>query len=170
MRVLGIDPGTRITGFGCVEGDQDRPRLIDAGVFRLLKVSKELGPRLVELERDLDALLAVLRPDVVAVEGLFVHYKHPATAIMMGHARGVIVLAVQRAGPELVEFKPAEVKKSLVGHGQASKAQMQDAIRRQFGLESRPEPADVADALAIALCALRRPAIEIDDPLARVAP
>lgn len=138
--------------------------LIDAGVFRLLKVSAELGPRLVELERDLVDLIAALKPDLVALEGLFAHYKHPATSIVMGHARGVIVLAVQRAGIDLLEIKPAEVKKSLVGHGRASKSQMQDAIQHQFGLDHRPEPADVADALAIALCGLRRPAIEIVDP------
>ena len=167
MRVLGIDPGTRITGFGCIEGDRDRPELIDAGVFRLLKVSSDLTPRLVELERDLDRVIAELKPDVVALEGLFAHYKHPATSIVMGHARGVIMLVIERAGLGLIELKPAEVKKSLVGHGQASKTQMQDAIQHQFGLESRPEPADVADALAIALCGLRRRPIEIDDPLAR---
>ena len=162
MRILGIDPGTRITGWGCVEGDRDRPRLVEAGVFRLAGSSPPPLPvRLVELHADITALIASLSPDTVAMEGLFAHYKHPATAIVMGHARGVLMLAIQQSGLPLVELKPAEVKKSLVGHGRAGKRQMQETIRDQFALPELPEPPDVADALAVALCALRRPRIEI---------
>ena len=94
--------------------------------------------------------------EVVAVEMLFAHYKHPTTAIVMGHARGVLLLAVRRAGLRLMELRPTMVKKSLTGHGHAHKAQMQRAIQVEFGLAALPEPSDVADALAIALCASRR--------------
>jgi crossover junction endodeoxyribonuclease RuvC len=84
------------------------------------------------------------------------HYKHPATAIVMGHGRGVLLLAVRAAGLDLIELKPAEVKKSMTGNGQASKVQMQEAVQQAFGLAEPPSPPDVADALAIARCAQRR--------------
>jgi crossover junction endodeoxyribonuclease RuvC len=167
MRMLGIDPGLRLTGYGCVEGDLDAPRLVEAGVFRLGKASKSgdeepiggaagVSARLAELERDLSAAIERLKPDVAAVESLFAHYKHPATAIIMGHARGVILLAINRARLPLVELKPNEVKKSITGNGHADKPQMQRAVQIQFNLAEPPSPPDVADAIAIALCAARR--------------
>ncbi len=161
MRLLGIDPGLNITGYGCVEGSPERPRLVEAGVFRLGKQSPgrkaaSIADRLDELDRDFRLLLERLRPEAVGVEALFAHYKHPTTAIVMGHARGVLLLAIRQAGLDLVELKPTEVKKSLTGHGHASKEQMQESVRGVFGLAERPEPADVADAIAVALCARRR--------------
>lgn len=189
MRVLGIDPGLRITGYGCVEGFGPSARLVEAGAIRLTigtHASRETRPRgqtaakagalaalrtehqrlkadaasvsarLAELEQDIAGLLERLRPEVCAVEALFSHYKHPATAIVMGHARGVILLCVRRAGVRLVELRPKEVKKSMCGHGQADKAQMQRAVQARFGLADPPSPPDVADALAIALCAAGR--------------
>jgi len=205
MRILGIDPGLRLTGYGCIEpcrgGGFAGHSIVEAGVFRLLKrptragvgddseeagegleggdeelgvepcleVSDPLGrarvplrsvsERLVELDRDFRELLGRVRPGVVAIEGLFSHYKHPATAIVMGHARGVLLLAVRQSGLVLVEIKPAEVKKSLTGFGQSGKGQMQRAIAAEFGLAEPPSPPDVADALAIALCAARRRAL-----------
>lgn len=115
-----------------------------------------IATRLEELDRDFGEVLARTRPTLVAVEGLFAHPTHPATAITMAHARGVILLAVRRAGLALVELKPATVKKSLTGSGRADKARMQRVIQAEFGLEEPPSPPDVADALAIALCALAR--------------
>jgi crossover junction endodeoxyribonuclease RuvC len=115
-----------------------------------------VSSRLVELDRDLRDLLERVKPEVVAVESLFSHYKHPATAIVMGHARGVMLLAIRRAGLQLAEFKPALVKKSMTGNGQARKDQMQRAVQSYFDLAEPPEPPDVADALAIAICAARR--------------
>lgn len=198
MRILGLDPGLRLTGYGCIEvasGDEvvgawtGECRLIEAGVFRLGRTlgrgerdtpTRERGTskrepddakgdraspdrsatsvsaRLVELERDLKDAIDRLKPEVVAVESLFAHYKHPATAIIMGHARGVILLAICKAGIQLREFKPNEVKKSLTGHGHAEKGQMQRAIAARFGLVDVPKPPDVADAIAIALCAATR--------------
>lgn len=117
-----------------------------------------VSARLAELDRDFREALGRLAPEVVAVESLFAHYKHPATAIVMGHARGVLLLAIRQAGCRLVELKPNEVKKSLTGHGHASKAQMQAAVQQTFDLAEPPSPPDVADAIAIALCAARRAA------------
>ncbi|MBL8757283.1 MAG: crossover junction endodeoxyribonuclease RuvC [Phycisphaerae bacterium] len=159
MRLLGIDPGLRITGYGCVEASApahtSRPRLVEAGVLRL-NPKASVSDRLAELDADLHDLLDRLRPDAAAVELLFAHYQHPATAIVMGHARGVILLALRRRNLPLVELRPTEVKKSLTGHGHAAKTQMQDAVRAALGLAARPEPPDVADALAIAMCAAIR--------------
>ena len=159
MRILGVDPGLNITGYGCVDGSGDRPSLIEAGVIRPGAGGTDRAPladRLAVLHADLTGLLGSLRPDRVVVESLFSHYKHPATAIQMGHARGVILLAIHVAGIELIEYKPNEIKKSLTGNGHASKSQMQAAVQAVFGLPAPPEPPDVADALAMALCATRR--------------
>lgn len=167
MRILGIDPGLRITGFGCVQGEGVRPALVEAGVFRLTRPGRRgvasVPDRLDELDRDFRALLDRLRPDLVGVESLFSHYAHPTTAIVMGHARGVLLLAIRQFGAQLREYKPAEVKKSLTGYGQASKRQMQEAIQHEFGLAELPEPADLADALGVALCAARRLALGLDE-------
>lgn len=163
-RVLGIDPGLRVTGYACLEaaaGLSGRAtgkigaRLVEAGVIRLGS-GRTVSDRLAELHQDLSELFERLNPGMVAVEKLYAHYKHPATAIVMGHARGVVLLTVRAAGLALVELGATEVKKSLTGNGHAGKQQIQEGVRVQLGLRSRPEPADVADAAAIALCALRR--------------
>ncbi len=161
MRVLGVDPGLRLTGYGCIEPGPSGYHIVEAGVFRLARAGNDgdtasVSSRLAELDRDFRDLLERLSPGVVAVEGLFAHYKHPATAIVMGHARGVLLLAVERRGLPLIELKPTEVKKSLVGWGHADKSQMQRVIQTEFKLPEPPSPPDVADALAIALCAAHR--------------
>lgn len=159
MRLFGVDPGLRITGYACVEGGGPDPALVEAGVIRLARGSgsaSPVGARLAELDTDLTELLARLKPEAVAVEALFAHYKHPATAIAMAHARGVILLCAARAGVELVELRPNEIKKFLTGHGHAKKSQMQAAIQSRLRLARPPEPPDVADAIAIALCAAWR--------------
>ena len=163
MRFLGIDPGLRLTGYGCVDGRAAEPALVEAGVFRLAAERNgervPIADRLVELHRDLADLLRRLRPDAVAVEAVFAHYKHPATAIAMGHARGVILLCIRTAGLRLIELKPNEIKKFLTGHGHASKEQMQGAVQGRLRLVAPPEPPDVADAIAMALCAASRLAL-----------
>lgn len=156
MRVLGVDPGLRITGYACIEPGPIRPLIIEAGVFRLPRTHATLAQRLDELDRDFTALLQRTSPQVVAIEGLFAHYKHPATAIIMGHGRGVLLLAAQRAGLSILELKPTQVKKSLTGFGGADKAQVQRAVQAECGLPAPPSPPDLADALAIALCTLHR--------------
>lgn len=118
-----------------------------------------VSARLAELDADFRALLERVRPTHVAVEALFAHPKHPATAIVMAHARGVLLLAVRRAGLPLIELRPAAVKRFLTGNGQASKEQMQEAIRFRLNLAEAPKPPDIADALAIAMCAAWRHAM-----------
>jgi crossover junction endodeoxyribonuclease RuvC len=151
MRILGIDPGLRITGYGVVDYSMPRPRLIDGGVIRL-DVKSSLAARLAELDRELSALLEETRPDICAVEQLYSHYAHPRTAILMGHARGVVLLAAQRFGARVEQFSANRIKQAVAGHGHARKGQMQKAIQSFWNLAQPPEPADVADALAVALC------------------
>jgi crossover junction endodeoxyribonuclease RuvC len=151
MRILGIDPGLRLTGYGVIDYKPFRSRLIDGGVIRL-KPKTPLVDRLVELEATLEEILDEHKPDVCAVEQLYSHYAHPRTAILMGHARGVILLAARRRGIRCEQFAASRVKQAVAGNGHASKAQMQRAIQSQWNLPKPPEPADVADALAIALC------------------
>ena len=151
MRVLGIDPGLQRTGYGVVEFVGVTPRLLDGGIIRL-NAKESVAVRLVELERELSALIDECRPTRVAVEEVFSHYAHPQTAVLMGHARGVILLCAARASIELVELAANRVKKNLTGHGHASKEQMQRSVQGLFQLKELPEPPDVADAIAIALC------------------
>jgi crossover junction endodeoxyribonuclease RuvC len=151
MRILGIDPGLRITGYGVIDYQPIRPKLIDGGVIRLTTKSS-LADRLVELERELVSLLSEHEPQVCAVEQLYAHYAHPRTAILMGHARGVIILAAAKRGIAVEQFPANRIKQSVTGHGHASKVQMQRAVQSQWNLPTPPEPPDVADALAVALC------------------
>jgi crossover junction endodeoxyribonuclease RuvC len=144
MRILGIDPGLQLTGYGAIDLRSRRPTLIDGGVIRLA-TKASVADRLVELEAELVELFDEIKPDVCGVEQLYAHYAHPRTAIVMGHARGVILLVTRRKGVRLVELSANRVKKNLTGNGHASKPQMQRAIQ---GLS----PPDVADAVAIALC------------------
>ena len=151
MKILGIDPGTQVTGYGVVDFARGRERLVDAGVVRL-DGKTPLEDRLVELETELQSIVEEHRPDIVAVEQLYAHYGHPRTAIIMGHARGVILLVARRAGVRIEAFPANRIKQSLTGHGHAGKQQMQHVIQSVFKLATLPEPPDVADALAVALC------------------
>jgi crossover junction endodeoxyribonuclease RuvC len=161
MIILGIDPGTRITGYGCVSLNTRsiEPRLVEAGVLTF-KRGESLESRLGELHASLAALIAELQPAHIAIEKLYAHYKHPRTAILMAHARGVILLAAQQAGLTIHHLPSTEVKKSITGHGHASKHQIQQAVMSQCRLKAPPSPPDVADAIAIALTAGRRLAAE----------
>ena len=158
MRILGIDPGLQRTGYGVIERRDANallaPALIDAGVIRL-NAKQTIADRLVELERELRELIEELKPVRCGVEEIYSHYAHPQTAVLMGHARGVILMVARRAGLELVEVSANRVKKNLTGHGHASKEQIQRSVQQLFGLKELPEPPDLADALAIALCAAR---------------
>ena len=151
MRILGIDPGLKIAGYGVIDYRPVRPALVDGGVIRL-QAKTPLADRLVELETELEALLDEHKPDVVAVEQLYAHYAHPRTAILMGHARGVILLAARKHAIRVEQFAANRIKQSVTGHGHASKVQMQRTIQSLWSLPEPPEPPDVADALAIALC------------------
>src|SRR5205814_2042173 len=125
--------------------------LVDGGVIRLT-TSDSIADRLVELENELASLFAEFKPDTCAIEQLYSHYAHPRTAILMGHARGVIMLVARRSGATVEQFAANRIKQSLTGHGHASKQQMQRAIQSTWNLKKVPEPPDVADALAVALC------------------
>jgi crossover junction endodeoxyribonuclease RuvC len=151
MRILGIDPGLNITGYGVLESSGGGPRVCEAGVIRG-KTRSSLTERLREIHQGVADVIAAFQPGVMAIEQLYSHYQRPRTAILMGHARGVICLAAAQAGIEVVHYSATQVKKILTGAGRAGKAQVQRAIQRELGLTSVPEPPDVADALAIALC------------------
>ena len=161
MRLLGIDPGLRLTGYGVV--DVDHPgldgHLLEAGVIRLDGRARSMESRLMQLYHDLLELMADFKPDRLAVEKLYAHYRHPRTAILMGHARGVILLAAQQKGLSVEHLPATEVKRAITGHGHASKHQMQRAVQSQCGLAEPPNPPDVADAIAIALTSARRLAV-----------
>lgn len=156
MRVLGIDPGSRVAGYGCLEIAGPAPRLIEAGVFRLGGSGHPLPRRLAALEEDLVEAIERLAPTVIGVEAVFSHTNWPASAITMAHARGIVLLAAQKAGAELVEIPPATVKKALTGSGRASKDQVRRAVAQALGTDGPLEPADVSDALAVALAASSR--------------
>lgn len=151
LRLLGIDPGLNTTGYGVIEATGNRVKLIEAGVIRG-KSRGDLPARLNEIYTGLVEVLAALKPSAVAIEQLYSHYERPQTAILMGHARGVICLAAQQAGLPIRSYAATQVKRLLTGNGRAPKSQVQMAVCREFGLKEVPEPPDVADALAIALC------------------
>ncbi len=152
--VLGIDPGLNCTGYAILTATPGSlaPRVVDAGVIRTA-ATRPLADRLAEIDAGLNEILTEHRVSLVAVEELYAHYKHPRTAILMGHARGAILLAAARRGIAVASLPATAVKKTLTGNGHASKIQMQRAIASTFRLRSVPEPADVADAMAIAWCA-----------------
>ena len=154
MRVLGIDPGLRIAGYGCVEFTTNSSdiKLIEAGAIRM-NSKRSISFRLTQLYDDISELISELSPDKFAVETIFTHSRQVATATIMGHARGVILLAGKQALLPLIELTPAEIKKSISGNGRASKEQVQLAVTTVLGLKEPPSPSDVSDALAIAITA-----------------
>lgn len=149
--VLGIDPGLNTTGYGLVDMTQRQPQLVEAGVIRSRR-SDELQRRLRSLFDGLTEVLNGLKPDAVAIEELYSHYERPQTAILMGHARGVLCLATGLNDVPLYHYSATQIKKVLTGNGRAPKSQVQLAVTRQLCLADVPEPPDVADALAIAIC------------------
>ncbi|MBI4265458.1 MAG: crossover junction endodeoxyribonuclease RuvC [Acidobacteria bacterium] len=152
MRIFGIDPGSERTGYGCVETDGRRHRLVACGAITA-PAGDAFPLRLARIHRDLAALLATCRPDAVAIENLF-HATNVRSALKLGHARGVAVLAAVEAGCVVVEYTPAEIKRAVVGYGRAEKHQVQQMIKLLLGLQAPPSPHDAADALAVAICHL----------------
>ena len=159
MVILGVDPGLQLCGYAVIEADAGSEKLIEAGVFRT-DGSVSLPERLTQIADDTETVLEKFRPEIVAVEELYSHYKHPKTAILMGHARGVILQMASAAGAEVKSFAATRIKKSLTGNGSASKMQMQRAIQSMLNLAKLPEPADVADAIAVALCCANETKLE----------
>ena len=149
-RVLGIDPGLNTTGYGVIDVSTGRVRLLEAGVVR--SRSKDLAEKVKEIYDGVSEVIEAFHPDTVAMEQLYTHYDRPTTAILMGHARGCICLAAAQKGLQVTSYAATKIKKFLTGSGRASKDQMQRAIQLELGLDRTPEPPDVADALAVALC------------------
>lgn len=150
MRIFGIDPGSERTGYGCVETDGSRHRIVASGAITIP------GPatfphKLLTIHSRLTSLLGECRPDCVAIESLF-HATNVRSALKLGHARGVAMLAAVEAGLPVVEYSPAEVKRAVVGYGRAEKHQVQQMVKLILGLAAPPSPHDAADALAVAIC------------------
>jgi crossover junction endodeoxyribonuclease RuvC len=154
FRVLGIDPGLQVTGYAVVEGRTSTPRICEAGVIRGAegRATTEMAQRLRNLYDGIVEVLDLFHPAAVAMEQLFAHYEHPRTAILMGHARGVLLLAAAQRDVPVLSYNATRIKKTITGTGRASKEQVQRTIQRELGLAKMPEPPDVADALAVALC------------------
>ena len=150
-RILGIDPGLNTTGYGVIDVSGNTVRLLEGGVVR--SRSKNLAGKVKEIYDGIREVIEEHRPDTVAMEELYAHYDRPTAAILMGHARGCICLAAAQAGLGVASYAATKIKKALTGNGRASKEQMQRAIQLVLGLDKLPEPPDVADALAVALCA-----------------
>jgi crossover junction endodeoxyribonuclease RuvC len=154
LRVLGLDPGTATTGFGVVEGPAGgQGRLVEFGVIRTAAATP-MPRRLAEIHAAVRQLLTEVRPGAVAVEEVFFS-SNVSTALTVGQARGVLLLAAAQAGVPVFEYKPNEVKQALTGHGGADKRQMQDMLRLLLGLADVPRPDDAADAVAVALTHLQ---------------
>jgi crossover junction endodeoxyribonuclease RuvC len=158
LRILGVDPGLSITGYGCINLEYDNfniregnIKLIEAGVIRT-KPKDPIEKRLAIHFNDFSEIIEDFKPDVIVIEDLYSHYKNPRTAIIMGHVRGTIITAAGIRSLKVVSYSANRIKSSLTGNGHASKEQVQRMIKSVLGLDSVPAPADVADALAGALC------------------
>ena len=153
MRILGIDPGYGITGFGVIDAHRGQTQLVNCGAITT-PAGMDFSARLEIIYEDMRKLLEVAKPDVVAIEELFFG-QNVTTGIGVAQARGVVLLAIRQAGLEVYSYKPAQVKQAVVGYGNATKRQMQDMTKRLLGLSQMPKPDDAADAIAIALCHAR---------------
>lgn len=150
MRIIGIDPGTGITGFGIIEANGKTLKLVDGGVIRTV-AHTPLEERLETIYDEIKDIIKTTKPNVAAVEKLF-FAKNVTTAFAVSHARGVTMLALQQARVPFNEYTPLQVKMTMTGYGRASKQQVQEMVRIMLGLQSIPKPDDAADALAIAIC------------------
>ena len=153
MRILGIDPGVAIVGFGVVDLDKGQTRMVQYGAITT-EAGLPLATRLVQIENDLHQLIEQFQPDVISIEELFFS-KNITTGIAVAHARGVILCTAEKMGIPIYEYTPMQVKQAVVGYGLADKHQVMDMVRRLLKLTAIPKPDDAADALAIALCHAR---------------
>ncbi len=154
QRILGVDPGLQITGYAVVEAGPQRPMVCEAGLIRSKEshAPADMAQRVCSVYDGIVEVLNQFQPRVVVVEQLYAHYDHPRTAILMAHARGVIFLAAAQRDLPVISYNATRVKKTITGNGRAPKDQVQRTIQRELGLSRLPEPPDVADALAVALC------------------
>ncbi len=152
MKIFGIDPGSERTGYGCLETDGRATHLVMCGAVSALP-GDAFPQRLARIHRELSTLLSRCAPDCVAIENVF-HAINVRSALKLGHARGVAMLAAVEAGCPVAEYSPTEIKRAVVGYGRADKQQVQQMIKLLLGLEQLPSPHDAADALAVAICHL----------------
>src|SRR6516165_5886838 len=154
QRILGVDPGLRVTGYAVLEVGPEKPNICEAGIIRSTEHRRPVGlADCVQSVYDgMVDIIAQFRPQVVVVEQLYAHYAHPRTAILMAHARGVVFLAAALRDLPVFSYNATRIKKTITGNGRAPKDQVQRTIQRELGLARLPEPPDVADALAVALC------------------
>lgn len=152
MRVIGIDPGTAITGWGIVEGSGSELQMVAVGTITTA-AGTPLPERLQIIYHELTAIIGQWQPSTAAIEELFFS-KNAKTALAVGHGRGVAMLALANADLSITEYKPLEVKQAITGHGGADKKQMQQMVKLLLALDDIPRPDDAADALAIAICHL----------------
>ena len=157
MRILGIDPGLDITGYGIIEDSKDPPRIIEAGVIRT-SYKDHLIKRLNIIYTQITDIIGQTRPQICVVEELYSHYKHPMTAILMGHARGVVLFCCSQKNIEVVSYPAKTVKRSVAGNGNASKLQVQRVVAKLLNIKSCAGPVDITDALALGLTHLRHSA------------
>ena len=153
MRILGIDPGIAIVGFGLIESNRGSVRMLQYGAVTT-EAGLPLATRLVQIENDMTALIAQLKPDEIAIEELFFS-KNITTGIAVAHGRGVILCTAERLGVPIFEYTPMQVKQAVAGYGLADKKQVMDMTKRLLKLKAVPKPDDTADALAIAICHAR---------------
>lgn len=153
MRILGIDPGIAIVGFGLIESNRGSVRMLQYGAVTT-EAGLPLATRLLQIENDMTALIAQLKPDEIAVEELFFS-KNITTGIAVAHGRGVILCTAERLGVPIFEYTPMQVKQAVAGYGLADKKQVMDMTKRLLKLKAVPKPDDAADALAIAICHAR---------------
>lgn len=150
MKIFGIDPGSGRTGYGCIETNGSRHRIVMCGAISAPALAT-FPEKLLTIHSRLAALIEACRPDSVAIESLF-YATNVRSALKLGHVRGVAMLAAIQAGLPVVEYTPAEIKRAVVGYGRAEKHQVQEMIRILLGLDAVPSPHDAADALAVAIC------------------
>ena len=151
LRIMGVDPGLNITGYSILQLQAGKLSVVEAGVIRGRDRSS-LPSRILDIYTGVVEVLEAWQPCSLALEQLYSHYERPRTAILMGHARGAICLAAEQHKTPIVPYAATRIKKLLTGHGHATKAQIQAAVRRELNLTQTPEPADVADAIAAAVC------------------
>ena len=152
MKILGVDPGLLKTGYGVIEAeDPDEPKFIEAGVIRT-SPEDGISKRVSDIYTNITDIINEHKPEVLVLEKLYSHYTHPATSILMGHARGVVCLACGLGGAQLVNYPSTRIKKTITGNGRASKLQVQNMVKSILNLSRLPEPPDVSDALAMAIC------------------
>lgn len=158
MLILGIDPGSSITGYGLIVGQKGKTRPVDFGTIRIPK-SREFPEKLHQIHLEVSELIQKHNPDLVAVETAF-YQKNARSALVLGHVRGVVLLSAQQAGRSILELTPREVKQSVTGNGGASKEQVQFMVTGMLGITRNSLPLDASDALAVAICSWQRQALQ----------